>query len=67
MVADLRDTIRRSHGSFTTGDPTWYAFLRTRIYRFGLERGSGRVVTDFLGRSLSSQALLEDLARIPGR
>jgi len=67
MVADLRAAIRRSHGPFTLGDPTWYAYLRSRIYRFGLERGSSRVVTDFLGRPLSPQALLEDLARIPGR
>jgi hypothetical protein len=34
-----------------------------RLYRFGLERPSQRVVEDFLGRPISPRALLDDLAR----
>jgi hypothetical protein len=62
ITADLRARIRAVHGAFTTGDTTWYAFVRNGIYRFGLERSSRRVMEDFLGRPLSAAALLADLA-----
>jgi Zn-dependent M32 family carboxypeptidase len=64
MVADLRATIARAHGPFTTGDTTFYPYLRQRIYRFGRERSARQVVSDFLGREPRPDALLDDLARI---
>jgi len=63
VTADLRDRIRTVHGDFTLGDSTWYGFVTDRIYRFGLERSSRRVMEDFLGRPLSPEALLRDLRR----
>lgn len=68
IAADVRARIRQLHGPFTLGDSTWYGFVRERIYRFGLERSSQRVLEDFLGRPVSAEALLSDLQRglIPG-
>jgi Zn-dependent M32 family carboxypeptidase len=63
ITADLRARIQALHGEFTLGDSTWYGFVRDRIYRFGLERSSLRVMEDFLGRPLSPEPLLADLRR----
>lgn len=62
ITADLRARIRSLHGDFTLGDSTWYAFVRERIYRFGLERPSLVVMEDFLGRRLSADALLASVS-----
>ena len=35
IIADIRARVRQLHGDFTTGDPTWYAFMTDHIYRFG--------------------------------
>jgi hypothetical protein len=63
IAADLRSRITALHGDFTLGDSTWYGFVRERIYRFGLERSSRRVMEDFLGRPVRADALLADLRR----
>ena len=66
LVADLRARIAALRGPFTEGDPGWYPWVSDRIYRFGLERPSRRVIEEFLGRPPSPQALLDDLARARG-
>jgi hypothetical protein len=63
ITADLRARIKELHGDFTLGDSTWYGFVRERIFRFGLERSSRRVMEDLLGRPLTPAALLEDVQR----
>jgi hypothetical protein len=63
VAADLRARVKELHGPFAEGDPTWYAWMSDRIYRFGLERPSRQVLEDFLGRPVSPRALLDDLAR----
>jgi hypothetical protein len=63
VAADLRTRVRAVHGPFTEGDPGWHAWMSSRLYRFGLERPSRRVLEDFLGRPVSPQAFLDDLAR----
>ncbi len=64
IVADVRARARALRGPFTKADPAWYPWLSERLYRFGLERSSKRVLDDFLGRPLSPDALLADLARL---
>ncbi len=63
VAADLRARVKALHGPFTEGDPGWYAWISSRLYRFGLERPSRRVLEDFLGRPVSPRAFLDDLAR----
>ena len=63
VAADLRARVKALHGSFAEGDLGWYAWMSSRLYRFGLERHSRRVLEDFLGRPVSPRAFLDDLAR----
>jgi hypothetical protein len=63
IAADLRRRARELHGPFVDGGAAWYPFLSETIYRFGRERSSREVIEGFLGRPLSAQALLDDLAR----
>jgi hypothetical protein len=63
VAADLRARVNEVHGPYAEGDPTWYPWMSERLYRYGLERPSQRVVEDFLGRPVSPRALIEDLAR----
>jgi oligoendopeptidase F len=64
IIADLRARVRELHGSFTTGDSSWYAFLSDRVYRFGLARTSRAVIESFLGRPVTVDAILADMRRI---
>jgi len=63
LNADLRARARARYGPYTEGDPAWYGNISASLYRFGLERTSVQVIEDFLGRAVSPQALLDDLAR----
>ena len=63
VAADLRARVKALHGPFAEGDLGWYAWMSSRLYRFGLERPSRRVLEDFLGRPVSPRAFLDDLAR----
>ena len=64
IIADLRGRVRELHGEFTTGDSSWYAFMSGNIYRYGLERSSARVITEFLGRGVGVGAILADMRRM---
>ncbi|HYL29115.1 MAG TPA: hypothetical protein VEU27_04230 [Gemmatimonadales bacterium] len=64
LIAAIRARTRELHGPFVTGDSAWYAWVAPRLYRFGLERGSRRVITEFLGGPLTPAAILEDMGRM---
>jgi hypothetical protein len=64
LVADLRSRIVETSGRFTTGDPGWYRRVSAGLYRFGLERPAQTVLAEFLGRALSPDAILRDMARL---
>jgi hypothetical protein len=63
IVADLRARARVLRGPFDRPDPGYYPWLSERLYRFGLARTSRAVIEDFLGRALSPDALIADMAR----
>ena len=68
LIADIRARAREARGPLMN-DAGYYAWLSERIYRFGLERSSGEVVREFLGRAPSPEALVADLRRgdrVPG-
>lgn len=65
LVADMRARCLEQKGSFTNGDPSYYAWLTDRIYRFGLGKTSGDVIRDFLGRAPSPDAIIKDMRRTP--
>jgi hypothetical protein len=67
IIADIRARVKQQHGDFTTGDPTWYAYMTDHIYKYGLSRSSADVITNFLGRPISANAILADMRRMAGR
>jgi hypothetical protein len=66
LIGDIRASLIDKHGRFTAGDPSWYAWVTDRLYRFGRERPAREVVERFLGRPVSPGALLRDLLRAKG-
>ena len=66
IIAAIREQIRAQHGRFVTGDPTWYGWVAPRLFRFGLERPSRLVITEFLGGPIMPAAILRDMARLKG-
>jgi hypothetical protein len=63
IAADLRQRAKELHGPFLDGDAGWYGRLSASLYRFGRERSSRAVIEAFLGRPLTTEALLADLGR----
>ncbi len=64
VIAAIRARTRELHGPFATGDSTWYGWVAPRLYRWGLERSSRQVITDFLGGPVTPGAILEDMQRM---
>jgi hypothetical protein len=64
ITADLRARVRELRGEFAWCEPDTYPWLSDRLYRFGLERSSRRVLQEFLGRPLRPDAMLRDLHRL---
>ena len=64
VIAAIRARTRELHGAFATGDSTWYGWVAPRLYRWGLERPSRQVITDFLGGPVKPAAILEDMGRM---
>ena len=63
ITADLRARCLALRGPFERPDPGYYAWLSERLYHFGLAKTSRAVIEDFLGRPLSPDALIADMAR----
>ena len=64
LIADIRARTQKVHRSFLNGDTSWYGWVGPRLYRFGLERPTRKVVETFLGRPASPAALLADMGRM---
>ncbi|MBA3445634.1 MAG: hypothetical protein H0T58_12390 [Gemmatimonadales bacterium] len=64
LIAAIRARTQTLHGRFVTGDPSWYAWVAPRLFRFGLERTTREVVEEFLGGPVSPDALLKDMRRM---
>jgi hypothetical protein len=64
VTADMRQHIRDSIGAFHTGNAQWYPWISVHLLRFGKERETSDLLRDFLGRSVSPQALLNDIHRV---
>lgn len=67
LTADLRQRVRESIGPFDTGNARWYPWLSQQLLRFGSERDTPALVSGFLGRPVSPEALLAQIRRIKAR
>ncbi len=63
LIEDIRARLVARRGRFTTGDPGWYRWVSSRLYRFGAERPAREVVEEFLGRPVGLGAVIADLGR----
>ena len=61
LAADIRAAMRMI---VAPDDPGWYAVASERLFRFGLERSSGEVIHDLLGRAPDPRALVAEIARM---
>jgi hypothetical protein len=68
VAAAVRARIREVRGDWLAegGDPGWYDFVSAGLLRFGATRPAADVVREFLGRPLTAQPLLDDLATAAG-
>jgi hypothetical protein len=64
ITADIRQRIAQQLGPFESGDARWYGWLSEHLLSSGEERPTSQLLPDFLGRSVSPQALLAQLQRI---
>jgi hypothetical protein len=64
LIAAIRARTLELHGPFIAGDSTWYRWMGSRLYRFGLERPAREVIEEFLGGPVSPAAILADMRRM---
>jgi hypothetical protein len=64
LIAAIRARTVELHGPFLTGDSTWYPWVSSRLYRYGLERPTRKVIEEFLGGPVTPASLLADLRRM---
>jgi hypothetical protein len=64
IAADVRARVRQLRVPLHAGNDATYDWLAARLYRWGLERPSRRVLEDFLGRPLSAASLIAELGRM---
>jgi hypothetical protein len=66
LIAAIRERTRLSRGPFAAGDSSWYPWVAPRLFRFGLERTSEEVLSEFLGGPVTVEAILRDMRRMGG-
>ncbi|MBS0373432.1 MAG: hypothetical protein JSR73_02545 [Proteobacteria bacterium] len=64
LTADLRAHIAAGVGRFDAGNPRWYGWLAPRLLRPGLAVPTPVLLRRFLGRPVSTAALLAELDRL---
>jgi peptidase M3-like protein len=64
VTADLRQRIAEQAGPFTTGNERWFPWLSEHLLSSGQTQETAVLLRNFLGRPVSAQALLSEIARI---
>jgi hypothetical protein len=64
LTADLRYHTRAAIGPFDAGNPRWYAWTSRSLLRYGNSLPTPALLRRFLGRPVSTAALLAELDRI---
>ena len=64
ITADIRQRIAQQLGGFDTGDTRWFGWLAAHLLSSGEDRETSLLLRQFLGRTVSEQALLRDLQRV---
>ena len=64
LTADMRARVSAKAGDFNAGNERWYAFTTEHLLRVGSSVDTPTMLREFLGRPVSSAALLKEIARI---
>jgi len=64
LTADLRHRTRAAIGPFDAGNPRWYGWTSATLLRYGRSVATPVLLRRFLGRPVSTAALLAELDRI---
>jgi hypothetical protein len=64
VTADIRQHISDAIGQFDTGNPRWYPWISSHLLRFGSAIETPQLLHQFLGRAVSTDSLLRQLARV---
>ena len=64
VTADLRRRFTEKIGDFDAGNPRWFSYARDHLLRYGRSVETPALLRQFLGRPVSDEALLSELARI---
>jgi hypothetical protein len=64
LIAAIRARTVAQHGPYFAGDSTWYPWVSSRLFRYGLERPTSEVIEEFLGGPVTPAALLADMRRM---
>src|SRR5262249_18074491 len=66
LIAAIRARTVEQHGPFVAGDPTWYAWVAPRLFRFGLERSSPGGHAPLRGGPVPPRAIPPDTGGVGG-
>lgn len=64
LTAEIRKRTIETIGPMNAGNPKWYGWTSEQLLAYGSERDTRRLMLDFLGRPLTSAAVLEQLRRM---
>ena len=64
LTADIRQRIVRAIGPFDTGNARWYAWTSAHLLHFGSSLETADLLRQFLGRPVSTEAILNQLRRL---
>jgi hypothetical protein len=64
LTADIRRRIEEAIGPFDTGNAQWYAWTSRHLLRYGASIDTAALLRRFLGRSVTTEALLNQLRRL---
>lgn len=62
ITAEIRNRTRASIGDFDAGNPKWYPWTSDQLLRYGAEMDTAQLLEQFLGRPLSTSALVDEIA-----
>jgi len=64
VTADIRQHTEDVIGRFDTGNPRWYSWTSAHLLQFGSSIDTAQLLRRFLGRSVSTDAILRQLQRV---